>query len=196
MPPRNLAPAQSCPGAAGIRFSPGEHAPSINCRSPRSGPVQGTGRITPAAIADHHRLMAAITTSSSWVRSARSASRATTACNRTSNTEAIGPTLASTAIRSIRRIRSIEDGKARGKGEPPPPSARQEKVVSVADRLSEFLKRLRWWVPATARWIPELIGFFAPYVAPVLLFFCSASWLTCSGRVTRNKRYESKRYGG
>ena len=43
--------------------------------------------------------------------------------------------------------------------------------MSVADRLSEFLKRLRWWVPATAWWIPELIGFFAPYVAPVLLFF-------------------------
>jgi hypothetical protein len=43
--------------------------------------------------------------------------------------------------------------------------------VSVADRVSEFLKRLCWWVPATARWIPELIGFFAPYVAPVLLFF-------------------------
>jgi hypothetical protein len=43
--------------------------------------------------------------------------------------------------------------------------------VSVADRLSEFLKRLRWWVPATARWIPELIVFFAPWVAPVLLVF-------------------------
>ncbi|HWY80808.1 MAG TPA: hypothetical protein VNY10_02510 [Roseiarcus sp.] len=41
--------------------------------------------------------------------------------------------------------------------------------MSVADRLSEFLKRLRWWFPATARWIPELIGFFAPYVAPVLI---------------------------
>ena len=41
----------------------------------------------------------------------------------------------------------------------------------VADRLSEFLKRLRWWVPATAWWIPELVGFCAPYVAPVLLFF-------------------------
>jgi hypothetical protein len=42
--------------------------------------------------------------------------------------------------------------------------------VSVADRLSEFLKRFRWWVPATAWWIPELIGFCAPYVAPILVF--------------------------
>src|SRR5271166_4352421 len=36
--------------------------------------------------------------------------------------------------------------------------------------MPDFLKRLRQWVPATARWLPELIGYFAPYVAPILLF--------------------------
>ena len=42
--------------------------------------------------------------------------------------------------------------------------------MSVANRLSEFLKRLRLWVPATARLIPELIGLCAPYGAPILVF--------------------------
>jgi len=41
--------------------------------------------------------------------------------------------------------------------------------VSVSDRLSQFLKRLRWWVPATARWLPELIGYFAPILVALVI---------------------------
>jgi len=112
MPPRALAPAQTMPVRSWYSMQRWRRRAKHQLRAePLCCLCKTKGLIVPATVADHFPPHTkAITTPSFAARSAAFASLATMACNRASNTRAIGATLASTAIRSIRRIRSIDRG--------------------------------------------------------------------------------------
>ena len=157
MPARNSAPAQTMPVRAWYSLQRWRTRAKHQLRvEPLCRLCKAKGLVVPATNADHFPAHGGDYNAPSFAaRSDRFASLVTTACNRASNTEAIGPTLASTAIRSIQNTRGIAGGRGRRAGSCP--------RVSLSSRPSRPGSKA--WPPLRAGAGYPALSFFGPLVS-------------------------------